>query len=143
MARNDPIDDLRAFVTGLQGLLKSDDSYESIAPSGVARKILESMTGFLNGKHTSLDQALGLKRSKGRPTAAGAADIPDRIVRAWRMAAYGKAPWIEIARAIDHQGDPNDLRKKVERHHEAISRMEADRMFSELQSDDGHKMQGI
>lgn len=139
MVRRDPQEELRSFTKGLECLLDTDDSYEAIAPPGVVRWVVGSLNDFLTGKHKTLDQALGLKRSQGRPSASEADEIPERILRAWRM-AVNRTPWDEIAKAIGHNGDSNDLRKKIERHHEAITRMEADRLFRDLHSDDGQKM---
>lgn len=122
--------DLESFTVSLQRMLDSDPDNEAFFEPGVARRVLEALEGFKDGTHRSLDHAFGFARSRGRQPVSGSEEVPARLVQAWRMAVAGQS-WKFIADAIGHPGDPNDLRKMVERYQEAISRIEATRIYRE------------
>lgn len=131
--------DLKSFTASLRRMLDSDPDNEAFFEPGVARRVLEALEGFTapGRQYKTLDHAFGYSRSRGRKTASESEAVPDRLVQAWRMAIAG-TPWNGIAEAIGHSGDPNDLRKMVERYHPAISRAEAERVYREWFGDAAH-----
>lgn len=92
------------------------------------RFILDAVDEYLSGTADSLDKALGLRRGRGRSSGSGYEGL---LLQAFKIHAFepGKS-WKQISEAVGFSGEPDDLRRMIEHHSDAIPRLIADEVRS-------------
>lgn len=146
MRKADAEKKLRRLSDELAAHLKDYGPSETFISHDLLDWLCGAIADCQSGK-LSMGQALGLEDRPWRPSAADAEAISPNIYKAWFIHTYdqrrqlrkkaagtGSAPpkrltWPKIAARVRFSGDPNDLRRQVSRHQNAIARMEAERFM--------------
>ena len=130
-----PSDKLRRFVSELRQLVDRERRLRKVRPAppaiahDLAEFVADAIERRLAGACTSLDQALGLTRPRGRPKLTGSNARNYELARKifwlrWGRidAATGKQlpplPWSALARQFDM--DPRELQRILARYRERI-----------------------
>lgn len=111
-------DDLAELAERERLINKSGNAPPSI-PTATLQWFVAAVSAYLQNKHHSLDQALGLTSPRGRPKAAPEGDKYERARAVWHMREFEEKSWYEIA---DHfpEVDESTLREELSRYRSDI-----------------------